>query len=217
MTPSERVRRMVESGSVAPEEGARLLAAMGGTERRSGLGLLVDPFERFGGGTAVLAGAVVSAVSVVVSVALGARFDGFLDLHFSSSSPGLRVALVDQLAGWIVPALGFWLYARVVARHVRLVDFVGMTGLARLPILAGAIVLRPLAPSSVAGIPRMSPSLLLLALLAVVVLVANVTWLYKGFKNASGLSGSKLVGGFVVLSIIVEAASKLVIWSASHV
>ena len=57
MTPAERVRRLVESGSVAPDEGARLLAAMSEAPARSRLWLLVDPFERFGGGTAAIAGA----------------------------------------------------------------------------------------------------------------------------------------------------------------
>jgi hypothetical protein len=77
--------------------------------------------------------------------------------------------------------------------------------------------MQPLVPPSTGGIPHVSPALVAVALVGVVVLVANVTWLYKGFKNASGLTGSKLVGGFVVLSLVLEALSKLVIWSSSHI
>lgn len=215
MTPSERIRRMIDSGSVAPEEGARLLAAMGGSPP-SRSSLFVDPFERFGGGTAAALGALVAATSVAVSVRLGVRFDGLLDLHFSRAVlPSLRVALVDQLAGWMVPGLGYWAYARAVTRHVRVIDFVGMAGLARLPILAGGLALLPLVPSTIAVPPKPTPALLALALVALLVVVANVTWLYKGFKNASGLSGTKLVGGFSVLTIVLEALSKGVIFVAA--
>lgn len=209
MTPAERVRRLVEAGSVAPEEGARLLAAMSEAPARSRLAWLVDPFERFGGGTAALAGAAISVASIAVS-RLGVRFDGLLDMHVNPGvAPPIHVALLDQLVGWILPALCFWAYARALSRHVRLLDFVGMAGLARLPILLSALVTLPLAPSVPSARPELTPGLLAIALAAIVFLVLNVTLLYKGFKNASGLAGRKLVLGFIGLVILVEALSKL--------
>ncbi|MBN9161703.1 MAG: hypothetical protein BGO98_38880 [Myxococcales bacterium 68-20] len=211
MTPSERVRRLVESGSVAPDEGARLLAAMSEAPARSRLWLLVDPFERFGGGTAAITGALISVLGLAVS-RLGVRFDGFLDLHVDRSAvPSLHVALCDQLVAWLLPAVCFWAYARLFTRHVRLVDFVGMTGLARLPTLVSALVLVPLMPAPLPMPPEVTPALLAVALVAVVFGVANVTLLYFGFKNASGLTGVKLVGGFIGLLIGVEALSKVVL------
>ena len=211
MTPAERVRRLVEAGSVAPDEGARLLAAMSEAPARSRLWLLVDPFDRFGGGTAAIAGAIISVLGIAVS-RLGVRFDGFLDLHVDRAVvPPFRVALSDQLVAWLLPAVCFWAYARVFTRHVRLVDFVGKTGLARLPTLIGALVLVPLMPEHLAVPPEITPALLAVALVAVVFGVANVTLLYYGFKNASGLTGAKLVGGFIGLLIGVEALSKLLL------
>ena len=59
--------------------------------------------------------------------------------------------------------------------------------------------------------PEVTPALLAVALVAVVFGVANVTLLYFGFKNASGLTGVKLVGGFIGLLIGVEALSKVVL------
>ncbi|MBX3204231.1 MAG: hypothetical protein KF764_04135 [Labilithrix sp.] len=209
MTPAERVRRLVESGSVVPEEGARLLAAMSAAPPRSRLRFLVDPFERFGGGVAALLGAAISVASVAVS-RLGVRFDGLLDLHINRAVvPPLRVAATDQLVGWLLPAVCFWAYARVFNKHVRLLDFVGMTGLARLPILLGALVLLPIVPPAAEALTKPGLGLVAVALVALVFVVANVTLLYQGFKNASGLAGAKLVGGFVGLVIVVEAASKV--------
>jgi hypothetical protein len=214
MTPAERVRRLVESGSVAPDEGERLLAAMREASTGKGrLALLLDPFERFGGGTAAAAGVVICLASLAAS-RLGARFDGLLDLHFAHEAVPLRIALLDQLAGWLLPAFGFWGYARLLSRHVRLLDFIGMAGLARLPILIAALAMYPIIAST--GMPdpqkvTLTPSLLAVAVIGVACLVANVALLYKGFKNASGLAGMKLVGGFVGLVLVLEALSKIVI------
>ena len=213
MTPAERVRRLMEAGSIAPDEGARLLAAMSEAPARSRLALLVDPFERFGGGTAAIAGAAISLASIAVS-RLGVRFDGLLDMHVHRGvAPPLSVALLDQVVGWILPALCFWAYARVFARLVRLIDFVGMAGLARLPILLSALVTLPLLPSGLekGAIPDLTPGLLVIALAGLVFLVLNITLLYKGFKNASGLEGRRLVLGFVGLVVLVEGLSKLVL------
>ncbi len=123
MTPADRVRRLIESGSVAPEEGERLLAAMA---ERPASSPLLNPFERFGGGKAATIGAVISAASIAVATSLGVRFDGLLDLHFNRAAPpSLRIAIADQIAAWVVPALGFWAYARAFSRHVRLVTSSG--------------------------------------------------------------------------------------------
>ena len=215
MTPAERVHRLVEAGSIGPEEGARLLAAMRERPPRSRLTLLIDPFERFGGGKAAIAGGLISAASIAVSQ-LGVRFDGLLDMHVNRGAvPPISVALVDQLAGWILPALCFFAYARVFSRHVRLVDFVGMAGVARLPILLGALVTLPLMPADPTALMKLTPALVPIAVFGLLFVVLNVTLLYNGFKNASGLTGAKLVIGFVGLVLVVEVLSKLVIHLAT--
>jgi hypothetical protein len=165
MTPVERVHRLVQAGTVAPEEGERLLSAMTREAVGSPAWILVNPFDRFGGGVAAAIGAVVGALSVWVT-RLGIRFDGFLDLHFAHARVApVRVSLIEQLAGWVLPALLFWAYARAVARH-----------------------------SCVAW---------------------NITLLYQGFKNASGLRGPTLVGGLSAMVVVAEVASKIVLALAS--
>jgi hypothetical protein len=208
MTPDERVRRLVDAGSVAPEEGARLLVAMGRGESRSLASTLINPFERFGGGTAALAGVLIAASCIGVS-RFGVRFDGFLDMHAGGPVPSLGVALVDQLVSWPLPATLFFLYARAFSLHVRLLDFIGMVGLARLPVLIGSLVIGVVLPDAGADPSRMTPGLLLVLALGLVFLGLQITLLYTGFKNASGFTGARLVGGFVGMSIAAEVASKL--------
>ena len=210
MTPEERVHRLVKEGSVAADEGERLLAAMKQASARSLLAQLFNPFERFGGGTAAVIGAIVSIASLGVS-RLGVRFDGLLDLHFTSAVPPLRTSIAEQIACWIVPALCFWGYARTQSRHVRLIDFVGSIGLARLPLMLAGLVLFPLAPSHISIPPKPTFALLALVFLTLGFVAANITLLYNGFKNSSGLKGTKLVAGFVGLLIVGEALSKVVL------
>lgn len=208
MTPDERVRHLVDAGSVAPDEGARLLSAMGRGRSRSLVSTLIDPFDRFGGGKAALAGALVALSCIAVS-RFGVRFDGFFDMHVGRAVPSLTVAVVDQLASWPLPATVFFLYARVFSRHVRLVDFIGMVGLARLPVLLGSVVIGIALRGAVVDPFKMTPGLLLVMALGLVFLGLQITLLYTGFKNASGFTGARLVGGFIGISILAEVASKL--------
>jgi hypothetical protein len=214
MNPAERVRGLVRAGAVGPDEGRRLLAALGQdgeAPARSTAWLLVNPFDRFGGGVAASAGLVIGALGFWVT-RFGVRFDGFLDLHVNRVHvASLRVALVEQLVAWLLPALLFWAYARTVNRHARPIDFLGMTGLARLPFVLAACPIALLSPD-VTRLPlQVSPALLAVALLGVAALAWYVTLLYQGFKSASGLRGTRLVVGFVTMALAAEVASKLVL------
>ena len=215
MTPAERIRGLIEAGKVAPREGERLLAAVAQEPVRPPVWILLNPFDRFGGGVAALLGLVVAGLSIG-SARLGVRFDGFLDLHDASRGPvALTTAIVDQVAAWILPAACFWAYAHVVARHVRPVDFLGMVGLARLPLLLASVPVALLSPSHPSVPPKLTPALAGIAVIALACVAWNLTLLYQGFKSASGLRGPKLVGGFVAIAILAEAVSKVVLAVAS--
>jgi hypothetical protein len=215
MTPAERIRSLIEAGSVAPQEGERLLAAVAEEPARSPAWILINPFDRFGGGVAALFGLVISGLSIGCA-RLGVRFDGFLDLHVAPRGPvPLTVAILDQVAAWILPAACFWAYARVVARHLRPVDFLGMVGVARLPLLLASVPVALLSPSHPSIPPKLTPALAGVAVIALACVAWNITLLYQGFKNASGLRGPKLVGGFIAIAILAEAISKVVLAVAS--
>jgi hypothetical protein len=209
MTPAERVRRLVQAGTVATDEGERLLAAMDREPRRSPVSALVNPFDRFGGGVAAVAGVVVSGLALGLT-RMGVRFDGFLDLHVAHGHIApLRVSMLEQLVGWGLPAVLLFAYARVVARHVRLIDFVGVVGLARAPIVLAAVPIALLSPDAASSAAMLTPGMLASLCFALACLGWSGTLLYQGFKNASGMRGPALVGGLIGMVIASEAASKL--------
>ena len=209
MTPAQRVERLVRSGAVDSEEGRRLLAAIHAEPAPSSIHLLLHPFERIGGGHAAVLGLFVSLLSVAIA-RTGVRFDGLLDLHVPGHPVAITVALADQLVAWPLAALVFYAYARVVSQHVRFLDFLGMTGFARIPLLIAAPPLRVFSP--LFGIPdpqHLPAGFFVLLAVSLVCIVANIALLYQGFKNASGLTGPKLIGGFIALVIGAEIVSKL--------
>jgi hypothetical protein len=127
--------------------------------------------------------------------------------------PTIGVALFDQLVAWLLPAAVFFAYARVFSRHARIVDFIGMVGLARVPVLLSSLVTGLLLRDAVADPFRMTPGLLLVAASGLLFLGLHITLLYTGFKNASGLTGARLVGGFIGMCITAEVLSKLALFA----
>jgi len=211
-TPAERIRAMVSEGRVAEEEGERLLralAAPGGSASRepARARLLVDPFVRWGGGAAALAGAVFALAGFAIS-RLGVRFDGFLDLHVGLAASSPYVAVVEQLAAWPLGAAMFWIVARALGGSGRrFVDFLGAVGVARGPVVLFAIPIYALAPTS--AVTRLSPALLVVAVIAIACIAWQISLLFFGYRNASGLRGSKLGVSFVGAILVAEIASKL--------
>ncbi|WP_437969436.1 YIP1 family protein [Sorangium sp. So ce260] len=207
-TPDERVRALVRDNVIKPAEGERLLATMTPRPPRTGWRLALNPFERFGGEAAAVAGLAVAALSVAAT-RLGVRFDGFLDLHTAPQVIPYTTALLEQVLVWPLPALLFWAYARLLRCRVRIVDFLGVTGLSRAPLALAAIALGLLAPEPPAGAPRLTPELAVFAVLATLCLVWFLTLLYQAFKNASGLRGAPLIAGLIGLVLVSEIVSKV--------
>jgi hypothetical protein len=119
-SPADRISHLVSTGKISAAEGERLqLALMAAPRKQSGWRLLFNPFDRFGGERAAVAGVVVSAASLALG-RFGAHFDGFLDVH-AAARGGLAAtfgtSLREQAVAWLVPSLLFWIYARVMAKQ----------------------------------------------------------------------------------------------------
>jgi hypothetical protein len=213
-TPSERIRAMVSGGRVDQAEGERMLRAIaapeaGAVKSASVARLLVDPFERWGGGVAAIAGAVFVLAALAVS-RLGVRFDGFLDLHVGGVSSSPLLAVVEQVAAWPIGAATLWIVARVLGGPGRrFLDFLGAVGAARGPLALFALPISALAPA----LPtlHMSASLLFMIAIAFVCIAWQVALLFFGYRNASGLRGPRLGFSFVGALFAAEIVSKLVL------
>lgn len=213
-TPKQRIESLVNAGTIAQEEGARLIAALGdpAATARATTPSWLNPFERFGGEMAAGVGLMVALASVAIT-RLGVRFDGFLDLHTGTAVCSYKIALFEQGVAWLLPALAFWAFASLLTRRGRLIDFVGAFGLSRLPLVLVAAPVAWLTPGRVSpsAIPTLTPALALIVLLSLVCIGWQITWLYQGYKNAAGLKGPKSVVSFIGLVVVCEILSKVLL------
>ena len=214
-TPSERIQGLVQRGALPAEDAKALLAAVGAPRRARGAALLLDPLECLGAAPLTLIGLGAALLGVGLERS-GLAFDGFLDLHITQQPWRWTTSLGHALAAWPLGALVLWLASLLAGRQGRLVDFLGLVGIARLPsvllaipsvLILGAAGLTP------GRMPAQLPSVLVITALA----LAGVAWLlviaYRGFGTASGLRGAKRVVAFVAGVLIAEVASKLVfVW-----
>lgn len=207
-SPSDRIRGLVREGKISAEEGSRLLGSVEPSRRATGPSLLWDPFERFGGGTAVAVGVLAVVTSIGVS-RLGIRFDGAFDTHLAPGPVPWSTALADQLVAWLLPALGFWAVARSFGRGSRLLDHLGMMSMVRVALVAFAIATFPLAKH--AGRDFGSPAFVVLIVLSLGFIVWLAALVFFGFRSASGLRGKRLGVALAISVVAVEVASKIVL------
>jgi hypothetical protein len=205
-TPSDRVKALVRQGSIAPDEGERLLSALGEKRPSSALRTLVRPFDRFGGEVTALLGLPV-ALLAVATTRLGLEYDGAFDVHTTHAPPSLLRAAAEQAIAVLFPAVLFYVYALLWKQRARLIDFVGVTGFSRLPLVVAALF---------AGVLRLTEATpravtLLIAIVVISCLAVTLTLFYQGMKSASGLRGARVTFGFVVVLAGAELLSKLVL------
>jgi hypothetical protein len=211
----DRVRSLVREGKLASDEGERILAAMEKRSERSAAWLLLDPFDRFGGATGIVIGVVASVASIALSRA-NIAYSGFLDVKYGNTALSLPKAALCLLVAWPVMGTVLWGIAQLLKRGSRLVDFLAMLALARLPLLLVA----PFAwltgrMVDVQHPQATSPAIALLVLPMLGLIGWNITLLYRGFKHASGLTGPKLVVSFIASVLACELISKLILGALS--
>jgi hypothetical protein len=204
-SPEERVEALRRAGVVAPGQADTLLGALGSTPQPRWM-ILVDPFARHGGGRAAAFGVAVALAGIAAS-RLGIRFDGFLDVHLAHTSPSWGLAVADQLVAFPLGALILWICTRIAGGRGRLVDDLGVVGVARLPtVLTGLAVWATTAGSSgpLAGLRLFS-----LVVPALLGLGWTLTLLYTGHANASGLRGPRLGLSLFAALVAAEVVSKV--------
>ncbi|MDX2055071.1 MAG: hypothetical protein SFV15_21900 [Polyangiaceae bacterium] len=219
MNTKEQVLEMLSAGRITSAESEELLLALN-EPPRSWWRRILNPFEGLNAVQA-LAWGVLGALGGIALSRWNVRFDGALDLHPIANAVSISDALADQVVAWPLTAAVFWGAANILARQLRFVDFLGYVGVARLPYLIPAAVAASMkdqlsvAPEKLIASPP--PGLLLLSLVTVPVVVWMVTWLWQGFRTASGLRGAKSGFLFVGALVFAEVLSKLALGVFSFV
>jgi hypothetical protein len=215
-TPRERIQGLVQKGALPSREAEVLLAALGAPAHKGWL--LLDPLERFGAVQLTLVGLAVALVGVALE-RCGLVFDGYLDLHLTHQAWRWQTSAVRALVAWPLGAFVLWLASLVAGRGGRLIDFMALVGVARLPsvllALPIAVILAAHDGSSATpgALPVPTPALLAITALGLAGVAYFIVLSYRGFVTASGLRGSRRVVAFVAGTLLAEVASKIVLVS----
>lgn len=203
MKPEERVLDLVENANIGPDEGERLLRALGAPPRRLTFRMLLNPVPHLPG-TARLALGVAGAAMAIALLAGHITFRGALDVHLTTAAwHSRRDACMEQAIVWLVGASVLWLAGRPFARGVRWIDlFLGL-GVARLPLVLLGLGLAAWPPDvGRLGTDRAYGAAVAAASLAFV--AWHIAWLFSAFRWATGLSSLRLALSFITGLIVAE-------------
>jgi hypothetical protein len=212
ITPVERVRNLAHKGVLPAAQAEALLEALNpaALPRRS---VLTDPLDRVSAERLVLVGLAATVVGLGVE-RVGVRFDGFLDTHITASGPSFVTSVLDAIAAWPLAATLLWLVARTAGRQGRWIDFLGLVGVARVPIVACAVpsavraLIQPPPVLEPGQLPTFGFGMLVTVVFAVTGLVWSILILYRGFVTASGLRGGRRIAAAVIALLLAEIAAK---------
>jgi len=214
LTTSEgKIAEFVRAGQLSADDARALKSAMpGASSPRTWWRGLFDPWvTRSQRMQLSIALAVVVASAALTWATNGkVRFNGALDLHLLPARPGLRTALLDQAAGWLLTALAFWVVARALRARPRVIDLLMTVGAARLPLLlAGALL--GLMSGYVEKLPASSSWMVVPALVGLPLVGFFLVLLFTGWRYATGLRAPRVGIGFALGILVAEVMSQIVL------
>jgi hypothetical protein len=121
---------------------------------------------------------------------------------------------------WPLAALLLWLASLLAGRRGRFIDFLGVIGVARVPLvisalpLAALILIDPPPVWQPGQVPQFQPAVVALSMLALVGVAWFVVLSYRGFVVASGLTGARRWGTFIAAALAAEVSSKMLLYFA---
>jgi hypothetical protein len=207
-SPEERIQELARRSTIDAADAERLLHAVRPEPVRAGG--LWNPFERWSAPKAALAG-LLFALFIAGVGRFGVRTGGVMSVRQDFHPFPFTATLVDQVFAYPFAALVFWGAALVFARHARLIDILGVVGLARAPVAVGVALAAALSGHIDRGDTLKNPYLL--ASIAFVLIAAGfqIYLLVVGFRTATGLRGARLTIPFVGALIAAELLGQLLV------
>jgi hypothetical protein len=188
--------------------------------------LLLDPFRRIEGTTALLLGLVVVGATVLLGVEGRIVYNGVADVNICWLPEPAYVMSLMPMMEWLIAVLILGLAGRLFSRsRQRLVDYLGMLAVARLPlVIMGVLSLQPLVgkqllqiaqwtlqnPQSVNAQPLLQfPGPKWFAAVSIVLAVWNGFLTYYALKEASGMSRWRAILVFLAAAYVASFVGKL--------
>ncbi len=184
---------------------------------------IFNPFIKIAGIQALSFGFLFIMIGALLGGFFNARFDGVLDLHFSSDAIQIS-PLLDQILIWLILVIIFYPLSLMLGTKPRFVDIAGTFALARFPYA--------IAPISNAGgwelklaerlmeIDKQHPSwplnamesiiFAVLTIFSLVLIVWMVILYFNAWKTCTNLKGKKLIISFIVGLLVAEIASSYI-------
>ena len=179
-------------------------------------GLLINPFTRIAGWQAFGLGLVFILLMGFIGTYNNASFDGVLDIHnlqqmtFARSFSYLAIDLIS-LVGVM------WITGLIISKSFRFVDILGTMTLAKAPLIIMALagcLMKLTDTTEILKDPTLfyhSAPLIIFVLLALPILIWNITLMYNALKISCDVKGSKLTLAFIIALIVSEIISKILI------
>ncbi len=169
-------------------------------KERTEYSLILNPFQRIAGWSALLIGLVAMLISGLMAGYYGAHFPDLITVLFTVST-GLYVPIAELLYGWVL--LSLWsiiLFSTFRIRNFRIVDLFGTIALSRTPYLLIAVL------NAVASYFGYFNQAIIIPLLLI-----PLVWSYILIYNALQVSGNLKAPKSWIISLIVVASAEITI------
>lgn len=189
---------------------------------------ILNPFIQIAGVPALIYGFAGVCITVVLSWITGLHFQGLLHMGWAPSNT-FTTFLGEHLIIWLVPALLFYTSGLLLSRsRIRIVDVLGTTAFAQLPLIATALLcfcqpLRTLIhtpPQDITIEWLNRPEIMtgaFLALISTVFIVWTLIWMFKALKITCNMKGARLgiayavsiIGGDILAVYLISFLYKI--------
>lgn len=190
--------------------------------------ILFNPFEEFSERPLILFGIAATIVLSMTSAYFNARFDGIIDLHFSTPTFVVNT-LTDNALNITILSLALFTLGKIRNNKTRFIDVFVASLISRIPyyflpffnwnntileesekLVKHFLTLQPGMVPSFEGIDLLK--LVLFSIVSILLLAYFIYLLYRGYKVATNAKGATDVVLFCVTIIIAEIFSKIIFY-----
>lgn len=187
---------------------------------------LFNPFEQFSERPLILFGIAATIVLSLMGSYFNARFDGVIDLHFSTPTFFINT-LTDNAVNFVVLSLILFTLGKMRNNKTRFIDIFSASLIARVPyyflaifnwnnviLLESEKLMQQFQTAQPGVVPQFENTQMLLLSIFAGVSILFLAWfmylLYQGYRVATNAKGAVEVVYFGVAIIIAEIVSKLI-------
>ena len=190
--------------------------------------ILFNPFEQFSERPLILFGIAATIVLSMTGAFFNARFDGVLDLHFSTPTYFFNT-LTDNAVNIVVLSLALFTLGKIRNNKTRFIDVFSASLIARIPyyflpffnwnnfiLIETEKLMQQFLTVQPGTVPQFDAiqmvALIGFAIISIVFLAWFIYLLYQGYKVATNAKGAIEVVLFGVTILIAEVFSKIIFY-----